>query len=930
MKLITIFRFFLFVFSIFVCQTKTAASNNSTEIWGDAKWIRSSDNGGSMPRFRKLFEIKKDIKSATVYSTALGVYDIYINGYRVGEKLLDGSIIYDELKPGWTDYRKTVMYQTYDVTSFIKSGKNIIGAYISNGWWHGWMAWGIYGEEPMCFILTLRVEYNNGDVDVITTDVTWKSDIHGALQYGDLWNGENYDARLDDDWLNLNYDDSSWMSSLQYDYYGEMKPQTGGSICELKDKIMVPQKVVIYENVEDNGTKYGVIRPIIVEDVFKETSLSSNQKMILDFGQNMAGIISLQVKGNRGCKVRVRYAEMLNDTGDNERGNDGPGGSIYVANLRTAKAETNYTLAGNIIETYRPISTYFGFRYCEISTDENVIIREVKAHPFSSAIDCRGEIYTSDKDLNKLFSNIQWGQYSNFMSIPTDCPQRDERWGWLGDAQVFCRTAMYNAKTRDFYRKYLADIRDTQREDGAWCDVAPFTHGRTFGNAGWSDAGIIIPWNLYLMYGDKETLKEHYYSMVKYMDYLESQHSDGMAYSGGGVDYGDWLAYDKCDNRYVSVAYYANDARLMMKMSEVLSCTTDDEYAINAKKYHNLFDNVRREFLEKYWNPEPSETSQTTFVLPLAFELLYPHQIERAKELLQQAIGRNSGLLSTGFLGTSVLMQTLSKYNLDDEAYNLILQRRNPSWLYSIDQGATTIWERWDSYTKEKGFAPDGMNSFNHYAYGAVGEWMYRYMLGIDTDENAPGFTHIILRPHPDYRLSIPEGQMRVGKVSGSYDSEFGKICVNYSLDDDLCLEYSCKIPANTISTLYLPRIDEENEVVVNGRSIVDIDGIEYIGNDGLYMMFNLEPGTYSFKEINSTSSSIKDVHVKTNVLNDILYINSPYSVNSVIIYDINGKEVCRNIEEMRKINISSLKPGVYVINVRTTLGSVSHKLIKP
>jgi len=895
--------------------------------WSGAQWIMFPEDGNKstgMPRFRKEIAIDKKIKSAYIYSSALGIYDLTINGQRVGHIQTDGTVVYDELKPCWTDFRKFIYYNVHEITPYLHQGANVIGADVTNGWWNGGISWGLYGDYPLGFISKIVVNYEDGSNDIFITDNSWKVTLDGPYRLGDIYDGEIYDARKEDNWQSADYNDDNWKPAVTNSYCtGELTIQKAGQVRILESRIRPSEKVVIYDGINESGTDFGIIKTIESFGAFHPFTLIKGNTSVFDFGQNMVGYVRIRFKAAEGTEIRLRYAEMLNDTGSKDRGNDGPGGSLYLENLRTAKATSYYYCKGEASETYCPIMTYFGFRYCDVIADNDLEIESIEALPISSVFDEVGNVSTNNGSLNQLFSNIMWGQLGNFVSVPTDCPQRNERWGWTGDTQVFSRTGMYNTNSEEFYRKFLNDLRDSQREDGAYPDVAPYTWGRGYGHAGWSDAGIIIPWNLYLMYGNKDILKEHYDSMSKYMDWLSNNHDDGVTYAGPDIDYGDWLAYDECDKRYLSMAYYAHDANLMAKISKTLSATTGDVYDKNSLKHQTLFGQIKEEFCQRYWNPAPENTAQSTYLLALAFDLLDGPQKTNAILKLKEAIEKNNGLLSTGFLGTSIIMPTLSKVGLADEAYSLLLQRENPSWLYCIDQGATTIWERWDSYTLEKGFGPASMNSFNHYSYGAVGEWYYRYMGGIEADEDKPGFKHIILKPNIDTR----ESDGIVNSVSAIFHSPYGKIQSRYQVYENCNFQYYCEIPANTTATLYLPttsadiKLETSEDIVYKGY----IDG---------FHCYELESGEYTLSVSPIEETVIEEIernnaqHIIYDSNSKSIYVKGEGKVDEFILYTISGHLICSK-KDFSTINVESLPKGIYIVDIKNGNNSLKAKIIK-
>jgi len=902
--------------------------------WSGAHWImypEEGDKSTGMPRFRKVFILSKPVRSAYIYSSALGIYDLKLNGERVGHAQSDNTVQYDELKPGWTDFRKTIYYNVHEISHYLHEGANVIGADVTNGWWNGEISWGLYGGYPLGFIAKIHVNYVDGTNEIVITDTSWKTTLNSPYIMGDIYNGEIYDARLEDDWQKINYDDENWKSVIQNTYFsGDIVIQAAGQVRLRHDYKREAENIVIYEGVKEDGSDFGSINPIKTASGFTPFTLNKGQTAIFDFGQNTVGYVKISFVAPKGTEVRLRYAEMLNDSGSKERGNDGPGGSLYLSNLRTAKATSYYYCSGAEKETYCPVMTYFGFRYCEVTADETLIVESIEAIPISSVVGDISDIRTDNTYINKLFSNIKWGQLGNFVSVPTDCPQRNERWGWTGDTQVFSRTGMYNTSAEPFYRKYLSDLRDSQREDGAYPDCAPYTQLRPYGNAGWSEAGIIIPWNIYMMYGNRDVLSEHYNSMEKYMDYLSTQTTDGIKYAGPGTEYGDWLAYEKCDNRYVSMAYYANDAKLMSQISAILSLSENDEFSKKSIYYKELYESIREEFISKYWTPIPNDNTQTTYLLPLAFELLDKEKTTNAIQLLNDNIVSNEWKLSTGFLGTALLLPTLSKYGQTDAAYNLLLQRSNPSWLYSIDQGATTIWERWDSYTKEKGFGPATMNSFNHYAYGAVGEWLYRYMVGIEIDLTTPGFKHFYLSPTIDSRTNLPDGGTKIKEVSATYNSSYGDIDV-YWLSDGTGIEtYNCRIPANTTATLILPVNSDHEDYFEDGRLASLSEGIKLIDETAHEKKYLLESGYYRFSkgESPATIINVQKERLEQICLKDGIILLNDDTIEEVIIYDSFGRILQKKEGHPKIVSISGYKKGVYLLELRKLAGNLATKFV--
>lgn len=811
---------------------------------GDYRILQASASG--VPMFRKDFKANKKIASARIYSSALGVYDLFINGKRVGHKMEDGSMLYDELKPEWTDFSKTAHYLTYDITPLLKRGTNTVGAHVSSGWWNGDVTHGEYGAREVGFIAKIVLNYTDGTSEAVVTDLTWLSSTDGPIRMGDIYHGETYDARKESAWTQPGYNTSKWNKTAVNPYFKGKLIGFAGPTVQVRPQLKrIPISITTYR-----GEKNGKINTLNVTDGPAPIQLKKGETAIYNLGQNMVGWVRFNVKGASGTVMKIRFAEILNDTGDKSRGDDGPAGSVYTANLRSAKATLRYTLKGsNEGEAFHPSMTFFGFQYCEIIADEDIEVLSLTGEVVGSATEEGSSFATSSSLINQLYSNVMWGQRGNYLSIPTDCPQRDERLGWTGDTQVFCRAASYNANVSSFFEKWMKDMRDGQRDDGAFPDVAPHSWVG-YGGAAWADAGIIVPWTIYLMYDNKGILQDNYASMEKYMEFLSRQQGDGYNYNGGETYYGDWLSYEDTERRYVSVCYYAYTAQLMAKISEALKAAPCDAYDMKAKAYRDLAQEIKKEFQTRYVEPDGDlkQKSQTAYLLALKLDLFPTEEAkEKGVKTLISKIAKNGNRLSTGFVGTAILNQTLSQFGETGTAYNLLLQRENPSWLYSVDQGATTIWERWDSYTIEKGFNSVSMNSFNHYSYGAVSEWMYSTMGGIDVDETQPGFKHIVLHPVPDNRTQLPAGQERITWVDASFHSGYGDIKSAWKKENDGSVVYKVAIPANTTATLHLQLPTLDYVVEENGRPAAKAEGVSSITFTKEKAVLKLQSGTYQF-----------------------------------------------------------------------------------
>lgn len=828
-------------------------------VKGNAGVLLTKDYSNlGMPMFRKTFETEdQEIVSAKVYASSLGVYDLYVNGTRVGRPDENGETIYDEMKPGWTDYNERVLYYSHDVTDLMKKGgENVILAQVGTGWWTGRISYNTYGTKDMAFLAKTIITYSDGTKKVLNTDSSWKTSKEGVIREADIWDGETYDANYPSAALMSTSDyteDDSW-SKVSYDtnFGGVISAQVGQTIQVRKELERTPVTTSVYQGSKDNGSDYGVVN--VIKDDYNADDvieLKKGQTVVYDLGQNMVGWPNITVKAPKDAQISMHFAEMLNDSGKTSRGNDGPEGSLYMANYRSAASTSIYIAKGDEKESYRPTFSFYGFRYVSISADADITIDSFRAEVLGSAIPETGSLETSNSSVNQLISNTLWGQRSNYLSVPTDCPQRDERLGWSGDTQVFIGAASYNANVAGFFNKWGQDARDSQTSVGQYTDTIPRSAAVGAGNAAWGDAGIIVPYTMFKMYGDTQIISQMYDSMEKYMNWLNSR-----GFEGAGTAYCDWLAPNEQDNQgiirnLIACAYYAYDTQLMAEMSDAIGETQ------KAEAYRARFNEIKDHFQEKYINNNGTlaagADTQTGYLITLKVGLFKDDdQKQAATDILVNKIKANGNKLGTGFVGTAMLNQTLTEVGAVDMAYTLLLQRDNPSWMYSIDQGATTIWERWNSYTKENGFGPVDMNSFNHYSYGAIVEWMYSDMLGIKADEDQPGFKHIILKPQPDRRADedIPANQERITWVKGSYDSAYGMINAEWNWSED-GFNYTAEIPANTTATAYIP-VEKDMEVTVNGIPAAEFekekDGIKYVDTVEGNAVFEITAGTYEFK----------------------------------------------------------------------------------
>ena len=725
----------------------------SNDDW-TAQWVslppgRPGIDQNPSPFLRRAFFLEKPLTRATVYATARGVYALHLNGQKAGDS---------HFAPGWTDYTRRIQYQTYDVTELVQDGENAIGAILGDGWYAGYIGWGnkrAYYGSRLQLLVQIVLEYADGSRETLGTDGQWRG-ATGPILASDMLMGEVCDARLEmPGWSAVGFDDSDW------------KPVTTEAahdpailrVAQIDPPVRVTEEIT----------------PVAVTQSMPGTYL-------FDLGQNMVGWAKLTVAGPAGTLVQMRFGEMLTAEG-----------ALYVDNLRAAKATDTYILSGSGAETYAPHFTFHGFRYVEVTGyPGEPSLDAVTGCVLHSDTPKTGTFECSDPLVNQLVQNIDWGQRGNFLSVPTDCPQRDERLGWMGDAQIFVRTAAANRDVAAFFAKWMHDVADAQSPEGGFSDVSPRLVDLSDGAPAWGDAGVIVPWTVYQVYGDTRILETHYDAMVRWIDYLDCANPNHLWLQRRVNDFGDWLSVDAdTDKDVLATAYFAYDAVLMAQIAGILGRLED------KARFEALFGDIKAAFNTEYVSEDGTVRgdTQTGYVLALRFDLL-PDALRplAAKRLVGNIEARNSHL-STGFVGVGYLCPALTEAGYADVAYTLLLNTTFPSWGYSITQGATTIWERWDGYTPEKGFQDTGMNSFNHYSLGSVGEWLQRYVAGIDTDPNQPGFAHLRLQPRPDRRLSF---------VRASFESVRGRIESAWTLDGGK-FALSVTVPANTTATVTLP-----------------------------------------------------------------------------------------------------------------------------
>ncbi|MBN1868458.1 family 78 glycoside hydrolase catalytic domain [Candidatus Sumerlaeota bacterium] len=737
---------------------------------------------------RKTFRVAKPIRRATVHASALGVYELRLNGRKVGE---------DVFTPGWTDYRTRVYYNTYDVTDTLHAGVNTLGALLGDGWFTGYVGPGLkrerFGTNEPRFLAQLHLEYADGTGETLATDRTWKA-ATGATLEADMQMGETYDARLDaPGWdggaTRKRFDDSRWRGvSVGASVRPRLQSYPGSPVRVFRE-----------------------IRPLKIMRTIPG-------RHTIDMGTNFAGCVRLKVKARRGHKIVVRFGERLN-----------PDGTVYTNNLRRARAVDTYICRGSGEEVWQPRFTFHGFQYVElIGYPGTPDLDSVTGIEYTASTPVAGEFKCSDRTANTLYRNICQTQRSNFIEVPTDCPQRDERLGWTGDAQIYIRTATYNTDVAAFFGKWLTDLEDAQSPDGAFPDVAPTRSIRGGGKAAWADAGVICPMTFYQVYGDKRQLARRYESMTRWIEFCRANSWNLIR---GPHGYGDWLSiHADTPINLIATAYFAHSTRLVAEAARILGKKTD------ARKYDALFREIREAFNRVFVDKKGvlAGDTQSAYVMAIAFDLLSPKMREAAALRLVANLRARGWRLSTGFLGTKDLMGVLTKIGRPDVAYRLFHNDTFPSWGFSIRHGATSIWERWDGWTPEKGFQTVDMNSFAHYSFGAVAEWMFRTVGGIDTD--GPAYKRIAIRP-------LPGGRLTWARVA--YESIRGRIAVDWKTEGGR-LEMNVRIPANTTATIHVPAA-RAADVTESGKPAARTEGLRFLRMEDGAAVFEAGSGSYAF-----------------------------------------------------------------------------------
>jgi len=787
-------------------ETGLLNSANWQTDWITPDWDEDSSRSQPAPLLRRSFNADGNLVSARIYATSLGLYELWLNGQRVGDGVLT---------PGWTSYDYHLQYQTYDITGLICAGDNALGAILGDGWYRGNMGFtgqrNLYGSR-LALLLQLHLTYADGRVEIIGSDDRWRA-ATGPIQMSDIYMGEDYDARQEKPgWNTAGYDDSDWRGVRRLDH---------------------PKNIVVAQ-VGPFIRRHERLQPV-------QILRSPKGETILDFGQNMVGWVQLCVRGAAGTTITLRHAEVLDRQGN-----------LYTENLRRAEQTTRYTLKGlaNADEIFEPRFTFQGFQYVAVegfpgepapANFTGVVVHSDT--PPAGTFECSNPL------INQLQRNIVWGQKGNFVDVPTDCPQRDERLGWTGDTQVFIRTACFNMHVPTFYTKWLRDL-SVDQQHGSVPHVVPdviaktgsgeLTEAKNAGAAAWGDAAVICPWTIYLAYADTRLLAEQYDSMAGWVNFIHSRADEDFIWRKD-FQFGDWLDYRGQDDRLptpvtnyelIGTAFFAHSAQLLANTARVLGKTGD------AARYTDLASKVKAAFNAEFVTPagRVGPNTQTAYILALHFDLLPETMRSLAVERLVKEIRQGRYHLTTGFVGTPYLCHVLSRYGYTDVAYQLLNQESYPSWLYPVKQGATTIWERWDGIKPDGTFQDAGMNSFNHYAYGAIGEWLYRVVAGIEIDPAQPGYKHILFQPQPGGGLT---------HAQATFDSPYGRVASAWELTGtDFRLKIT--VPPNTCATVRLPApssaaLTEGGQPLAAGNGIRNVDVVAGIA------VIKVEAGQYEF-----------------------------------------------------------------------------------
>ena len=756
---------------------------------------------GTPPLFRREFDVSSVFRRATLHASARGLFELRLNGRRVGD---------DMFAPEWTDYHTRIHYRTYDVTDLMERGPNCLAATLGDGWWSGFVGWqetrARYGSLENSLLVQLEVELADGRRLTVGTDGTWQCNS-GPILSSDFMMGEVYDARRERaGWDQPGLDDPSWLAAREVD-----PPATALLVAQRSEPVRITETIP--------AKPLGEIDPGVA---------------LHDLGQNITGWVRLELAGvPAGTRLTLRHGERLT-----------PDGRLYTENLRRAKATDVYISRGEGAVVWQPHFTFHGFQYIELRAEPplppstRATLTRCVVH---SALPPAGHFECSHAGVNRLWLNGVWSQRDNFLSVPTDCPQRDERLGWMGDAQVFLRTATCHMDVAAFFTKWMVDVEDAQTPDGVFPDVAPrVDENERFvglddlcGGAGWADAGVIVPYTLWRVYGDRRIVERHWRAMTAWMDYLERTNREGLRTRDLRNNYGDWLCIPTDTSfrtlspmkNLLATAYWADDAAKMACMARALGQTGE------ADRFQAMFEKVRVAFQGEFLREDGrlAVETQTAYLLALAFDLLPAGVRARATEHLVEDIRSLDWHLSTGFIGISHLNPQLTLNGRTDVAYRLLLQETYPGWLYPIKHGATTIWERWNGWTKDEGFFNPHMNSFNHYSLGSVGEWLFRHVAGIELDPEVPGFKRLVLKPHVADGLDFARATYRT--MHGEIESHWQREASRFT--------WTVCIPANTSARVFIP---------CDPGADVKTDGLQALDHDGPYAICEAPAGRYRFE----------------------------------------------------------------------------------
>lgn len=812
--------------------------------WDASKWISVTDapvvtgivfepgnwrsaDGASW--FVSTVKNEKKVTEAKWMTTALGVYELYVNGQPVGDEIL---------KPGFTHYAKTKRSYTYDITPMLElkgGAENTLSVQVTPGWWGDKIITpsghdGMIGKK-CAFRGVLQLTYSDGSTQLLGTDLEhWKAGIAGPVKHAGIFDGEEYDARVPQ-----GFESAAAFSTpeINTEFNGEILPSEGAEIYLRHDLTLSPVKAYVWKDIENvKEEEFGKVVIAREYQPGEAMTVQPGETLVVDFGQNSAAVPSFVFKAGEGTVLTCLPGELLNDgNGAKSRGMDGPEGSVHRDNLRIAPTgmRLTYTFAGNEdFVTYYPHCTFFGYRFVSVTATAPVTIQSLTSIPVSSISEMleTGTITTGNELVNKLISNTVWGQRSNYLSVPTDCPQRNERLGWTADTQVFAETGSFFANTDRFFHKWMRDMRDSQSELGGFPGVAPLAqYGENMMRLGWADAGIIVPWTVWKQFGDTEIINENWDAMTRYINHVNDTKYNHVALSAenGNYQWADWLSYEPLEScgggaftitpkgrtplpeaieywNYLSASYWLIDAQMMRDMAKA----TGRDAAAYEQMANTARDYIRSTFMlsDGKFKTAILNTMQTPALFALKNQIVDGQAKADMIARLRQNFAEHENCLQTGFLGTSILMNTLTENGMQDIAYELLFQRKNPSWLYSVDNGATTIWERWNSYMVDKGMGPQGMNSFNHYAYGCVCAWLWETAAGIAADPAVPGFRHIVMRPLPDKRL---------GHLEAEYQSAAGLIKSAWKYEGDQWT-WEFTVPEGATATVTLPGETESKE----------------------------------------------------------------------------------------------------------------------